>query len=205
MTTARVVVLASGAGSNLAALLTACGDGTLPAQVVGVVSNQAGAYALQRARDAGLATAVVSLRVWRAAGGDRDGYDGAVAEAVAALQPDVVVLAGWMLVLGPTFLDRFPGRVLNLHPALPGAFPGTHAIERAWHAHRDGHIHQTGVMVHRVVPEIDAGPVVRWEAVPLRDGEPLDELTLRMHAVEHRVLVQAVGEVLAELTAPPSA
>lgn len=199
---ARLVVLASGDGSNLQALLDACAAGGLPACVAGVVSNHAGAFALVRAARLGVPTAVVSWKAWQAHGGDRSGYDGSVAEAVQALQPDLVVLAGWMLVLGPRFLDQFPGRVLNLHPALPGAFAGTHAIERAWQAGRAGHIRQTGVMVHHVVPEIDAGPVVHCEAIDLRDGESLEELTVRVHAVEHRVLVAAVGDVLGAFRAP---
>jgi len=193
--TARLAVLASGRGSNLQALLDACAEGRLPARVALVVSDRRAAFALERARTAG-----VEAR-WLSARGhcDRVSYDVALGEVVAGVDPDLVVLAGWMRVLTPVFLDRFPGRVLNLHPALPGAFPGLHAIRRAWEAGRAGAIRETGVMVHHAVPEVDAGPVVAAEAVPLRPDEPLEALEQRVHAVEHRVLVRAVADTLAAL------
>jgi len=115
---------------------------------------------------------------------------------VAACAPDLVVLAGWMYVLSPAFLDRFPGRVLNLHPALPGQFAGTHAIQRAYEAFRRGEIDHTGVMVHWVVPEVDAGPVVASAQVPIQTSDSLDDLEARIHAVEHRLLVDAIKTAL---------
>lgn len=193
----RLAVLVSGHGSNLQALLDACADGRLPAQVALVLSNRPEAYALERARQAGVPTAVLSLRAWKADGGSREGYDEEVARQVRAVQPDLVVLAGWMLVLGPAFLDRVGAPVLNLHPALPGAFPGTDAIARAHAACHLEQLQWTGVMVHYVVPEVDAGPVVLSEAIPLVAGEDLASLEARVHDVEHRVLVEAVGTVLA--------
>ncbi len=186
-------MLVSGRGSNLQAVLDACADGRLDAEVVAVVSNRRKAFGLERARAAGV-EAVYAPRKGHA---DRDAYDAALADLVAARRPDVVVLAGWMYILGAGFLSRFPGRVINLHPALPGAFPGLHAIERAWEAARDEGLDHTGVMVHHAVPEVDAGPVVAQEAVPLDPDEPLEALFTRMHAVEHRLLVEATRRVLA--------
>ena len=192
---ARLAVLASGAGSNLQAVLDACASGALPAEVVVVACNRAKALALVRAEHAGVATLHAPLGGFA----DRAAYDADLALRLAAFDPDLVVLAGWMLVLGKGFLDCFAGRVINLHPALPGALPGTEAIARAWQAGRAGTARETGVMVHHVVPEVDAGPVVLQERVPLLPGETLPELEARMHAVEHRLLVAAIAKMLADL------
>ena len=100
-----------------------------------------------------------------------------------------------MHVLSPAFLDRFPMKVLNLHPALPGQFPGTHAIERAHEAFQRGEIDRTGVMVHWVVPEVDAGPVVARAEVPIYPTDSLDDLEARIHAMEHQLLVKAIRSV----------
>lgn len=200
---ARLVVLASGNGSNLQALLDACRDGRLAAAVVGVVSDRPRAHALERARAAGV-RAVARPGPRRGLGAAaREAYDAELASVVACFRPDLVVLAGWMRVLTSAFLDRFPGRVVNLHPALPGTFPGLRAVERAWEAARRGELDHTGVMVHFAVPEVDAGPTIATARVPLDPDEPLEGLLARVHAVEHRLLVDAVAEVCHRLT--PSA
>jgi formyltetrahydrofolate-dependent phosphoribosylglycinamide formyltransferase len=116
-------------------------------------------------------------------------------ELVAAFRPDLIVLAGWMLILGPAFLGRFPRRVINLHPALPGQFAGTHAIQRAYDAFQRGEIDHTGVMVHWVVPQVDAGPVLASVAVPIYPTDSLDDLETRMHGAEHRLLVEAIAQI----------
>ena len=117
-------------------------------------------------------------------------YDAELADLVASYQPDWVVLAGWMRVLSAAFLDRFPNHVVNLHPALPGTFPGTHAIDRAFTAYRAGEIDHTGVMVHLVPDEgVDDGPVLAQEIVPIHADDTLESLEDRIHAVEHRLLV----------------
>lgn len=192
----RIVVLISGNGSNLQALIDAIASGDLDAQIPAVVSSEADAFGLTRAEQAGIHTRVVDLAAVRSAGRDRSEFDAEVADLVAGYDPDLVVLAGWMLVLGEAFLDRFPDRVINLHPALPGTFPGTHAIERAYAAYQRGEIKHTGVMVHRVVPEIDAGPVVTKETVPIFPDETVEELEARIHHVEHNLIVAAVDLVL---------
>ncbi len=136
----RLVVLVSGSGSNLQAILDACAGGTVPADVVGVISNRRDAYGLVRAEQAGVPGRYFPYKPYRDAGRSRTEYDADLAAEVAAFAPDVVVLAGWMHILSAAFLDRFPNRVLNLHPALPGMFTGTHAIERAFEAYQLGEI-----------------------------------------------------------------
>ena len=195
----KLAVLVSGSGTNLQAILDACASGALDAEVAVVVSNKRKAYGLTRAREAGVPTFVMGLKKFLRGGGTRDGYDAALAARISEeYAPDLVVLAGWMLILSPAFLDRFPQRVLNLHPALPGQFAGTHAIERAHAAFQAGEIPHTGVMVHWVVPEVDAGPTVAVAVVEIKPGEPVEALEERIHATEHRLMVEAVGKVIAQ-------
>jgi phosphoribosylglycinamide formyltransferase-1 len=189
----RLVVLVSGNGTNLQAILDACGGGTLPAEVVAVVSNKNDAFGLERARRAG----VPAVARPKPKEQDRREYDTQLAELVAAYRPDWVILAGWMRVLSNNFLSRFPDRVINLHPALPGTFPGTHSIERAFEAFGRGEIRETGVMVHRVPDEgVDCGPVLLQETVPIAPGDTLEALEARVHSVEHRILVQAIKNAI---------
>ncbi len=185
----RLVVLVSGHGSNLQAILDACASGELRAQVVAVISDRPGAYGLERARRAG----VPALAQPKLKAQDRRAYDAELAELVASYQPDWIVLAGWMRLLSTAFLSRFPGRVVNLHPALPGAFPGIHVIERAHAAFGRGEISHTGVMVHLVPDEgVDSGPLLAQCEVPIFPGETLEQLEARIHAAEHTLLVQAL-------------
>jgi formyltetrahydrofolate-dependent phosphoribosylglycinamide formyltransferase len=186
----RLVVLASGSGTNLQAVLDACAAGTLRASVVAVVSDQADAGALARAGAAG----VPAVHVGRHPGEARADYDARLADVVAGFGPDVVVLAGWMRILTMSFLGWFPDRVVNLHPALPGELPGTHAIERAWHEALAGERMQTGVMVHLVPSEsVDDGPVLASAVVPILPDDTLDSLTARVHRTEHELLVNTLS------------
>lgn len=186
----RVTVLVSGNGSNLQALIDAVAAGTLDASLVSVVSNRPDAFGLVRARESGIPTTVVTVD-----GDDRRTYDRRLAEVVGLTEPDIVVLAGWMRILTMEFLGRF--RVLNLHPAKPGAFSGTHAIERAFAAWMVGEIDESGVMVHWVPDEgVDSGPVIESTAVPFEPGDSLEAFEARMHAAEHRLLVSAIGRAL---------
>jgi len=176
----RIVVLASGSGSNLQAML----DAGLP--IVAVVSQKPQALALERARKAGVAAVTLER------GPNRQQYDRDLRDLVQTFQPDLVVMAGWMHILSREFLDHFT--VLNLHPALPGQFPGTRAIERAFEAG----LKETGVMVHLVPDEgVDCGPVLAQATVPIHPDDTLDSLTERIHAVEHELLIKTVQEVLA--------
>jgi phosphoribosylglycinamide formyltransferase-1 len=192
---ARLVVLISGNGTNLQAVLDACREGTLRAKVTAVFSNKSGAFGLERARNAG----VPAVAKPKPKEQDRQEYDSELADLVAAYQPDWVILAGWMRVLSSNFLSRFPNRVINLHPALPGAFPGTHAIERAFEAFGRGEIQNTGVMVHRVPDEgVDSGPVLLQEEVPILAADTLETLETRVHSAEHRLLVAAIAKAIAD-------
>ncbi len=195
MTPARLVVLISGNGSNLQAILDACQQGQLNAQVVAVFSNKPEAYGLERARRAN----IPAITFPKPKEQERRAYDAALAAAVSQHQPDWVILAGWMRLLSNEFLCSFPNRVINLHPALPGCFPGTHAIERAFAAFQQGQIQHTGVMVHLVPDEgVDNGPVLAQVTIPIDPQDSLASLEERVHAEEHRLLVQ----VLQTLTTP---
>ncbi len=194
----RIVVLISGNGSNLQSLIDNAASGDLDVEIAAVVSNDADAFGLTRAARADIPTQVLTLDEVLVDGGDRDGFDVELAGLVAAYEPDLIVLAGWMLILGEGFLDRFPNMVINLHPAMPGAFPGTGAIERAHAAFGRGEIKRTGVMVHRVISEVDAGPVVTMEPVPIFPGESVAELEERVHLVEHNLIVAAVDLLLGD-------
>jgi phosphoribosylglycinamide formyltransferase-1 len=185
----RLVVLASGAGSNLQAVLDACADGRLPARVVAVVSDQADAQALVRAGAAG----VPAVHVGRNPDEPRADYDARLADVVAGFGPDFVVLAGWMRILTMSFLGWFPDRVVNLHPALPGELPGIRAVERAWQEALAGERTATGVMVHLVPDEdVDAGPVLATTTVPIHHDDSLESLTARVHRAEHELLVSTL-------------
>ena len=186
----RLVVLASGSGTNLQAILDACADGRLPAVVAAVVSNKDGSGALQRATDSG----VPSVHVAPHAGEARADYDARLADIVSGFSPDWVVLAGWMRLLSMSFLGWFPGMVVNLHPALPGELPGVNAIERAWREAKDGCRDNTGVMVHLVPGEgVDDGPVLATATVSIHPSDTLESLSARVHAVEHRLLVETLA------------
>jgi len=188
-----VVVLASGSGSNFQALVDASASGALIADVVALVTDQPGAYALQRAALAG----VEAVTLQRQAGELRADFDGRLADIVAGFEPDLVVLAGWMRLLTTAFIGRFPDRVVNLHPALPGEFPGTNAIERALEAAQRLGLHRTGVMVHRVPDEgMDDGPLIASVEVEIRSDDTIESLAERVHAAEHELLVTAVTAVL---------
>ncbi len=189
----RLVVLVSGHGSNLQAILNACQAGQIQAEVVAVFSNKQNAYGLDRARLAG----IPAICMPKSRELDRRQYDSNLAAAVAAYRPDWVVLAGWMRILSSEFLGNYPNRVINLHPALPGTFPGVDAISRAFEAYQTGTIQHTGVMVHLVPDEgVDCGPVLAQEIVPIRSDDTLESLGDRIHAVEHRLLVAALQNLV---------
>ena len=185
----RIVVLASGNGSNLQAVIDACAEGRLSATVVAVVSDVAHAKALDRAEAAGIPT----VHIGRRDGETRADYDARLADIVSGFDPDFVVLAGWMRLLTMSFLGWFPSMVVNLHPALPGELPGTHAIERAWAEHGAGLRTRTGVMVHLVPDEgVDDGPVLAAEEVAIAADDTQATLEARIHATEHRLLVDTL-------------
>ncbi len=192
---ARLAVLASGSGSNLGAILAACSDGTLDADVVLVAGDRPNAGAFDRARAAGVsATAILEVPSDKS---QRRAWATELTELVAAHQPDWVVLAGFMRILPAEFLNRFPNRVVNLHPALPGEFPGTHAIERALTEAKNGLRTSTGIMVHLVPDEgVDDGPVLATQVVPILPSDDLASLSERVHIAEHALLVETLRTLI---------
>ena len=194
---ARLAVLISGNGSNLQAILDAIRMRVLDAQVAVVVSNRKAAFGLERAAKAGVPTRYHPLKPYRDAERSRNEYDADLAEIVKEYAPDYVVLAGWMHIFTQDFLKNFPYRVINLHPALPGKFPGAHAIEDAFAAYTRGEIKGTGAMVHLVPDEqVDRGPVIHTAEVPIYPTDTLETLETRMQQTEHKILVQAIARLI---------
>jgi phosphoribosylglycinamide formyltransferase-1 len=180
----RIVVLISGRGSNLEAIVQQCAAQGWPAQVVAVISHRPDAAGLAFAAGQGIATATIDHR----AHADRAGFEAALAAAVDAFQPDLVLLAGFMRILGDAFVQRYAGRMLNIHPSLLPQFPGLHTHRRAIEAG----CQEAGATVHFVTPTLDHGPIVVQGVVPLEPGD--DEVTLaaRVLAMEHRLYPLAV-------------
>jgi phosphoribosylglycinamide formyltransferase 1 len=202
----RLVILASGSGSNAQALLDATRSGDLAAEVAAVVSDCPDAGALRRASIAGVAAVALPIGDRRDAR-QREAYDRQLADVVASFEPDLVVLAGWMLILTPHFLDRFPGKIINVHPALlpdggetevltsHGSLPALRGARAVRDALRK-HLPVTGATVHHVTTDVDAGPVILREEVPILPGDDEERLHARIKAVEHRLLPRAVAMVL---------
>jgi formyltetrahydrofolate-dependent phosphoribosylglycinamide formyltransferase len=186
----KLAVLISGNGSNLQTMIDACATNKLAAEIVVVISNQQNAYGLVRAANADLPALCLPF----IKGTTRSAYDVQLAQQLRVYNPDYIVLAGWMRLLSQSFLAHFPGQVINIHPALPGCFPGTHAIERAFEAYQNGIITHTGVMVHYVPDEgVDNGPVIMQENVPILPDDTLETLEHRIHKTEHRLYVEALA------------
>lgn len=192
----RLIVLVSGSGSNLQALIDAIRIGHLEAEIALVVSNRIKAYALERAQNAKLETLYAPLKPYSDAGKPREEYDTDLAAKLEPYRPDLIVQAGWMHVFTPTFLERFPHRVINLHPALPGEFDGKDAINRAWNAHRERSLERSGAMIHWVIPKVDAGEVIVSRELEFLENDTLPEFEARMHALEHELIVEGTRRAL---------
>ena len=184
--TARLVVLVSGAGTNLQALLDACADPSYGAVVVAVGADRPGAEGLARAEAADVPTWIVRL----ADCPDRETFDDRVLAAIESYEPDLVVLAGYMKILGRKVVERFP--IVNTHPALLPAFPGAYAVRDAL----DHGVKVTGVTVHLVDTGVDTGPIVAQEAVPVLPGDDEETLHQRIKAVERGLLTETVGRLV---------
>ena len=195
----NIIVFISGSGSNLQALIDAVEDGRIQANISLVVSNRKKAYGLVRAAQHGIPTMYHPLRPYKKVGKSRADFEADLAEKIKAFAPDLIVLAGWMLILGADFLQQFPERIINLHPALPGQFAGTHAIERAFAAYQAGEIEQSGCMIHYAVPEMDAGAVIAQAEVAIHPTDTLDDFAARMHDAEHQIIVKATQKILTDI------
>ena len=184
-----VVVLVSGRGSNLQAIINAVTHGELPADIRAVISSEPGAPALARARTAGIPTHVVNHRDFPA----RDRFDQALMQRIEAYRPQLVVLAGFMRILGEAFIDHYTGRLINIHPSLLPAFPGLNTHARAL---QSGAAHH-GASVHFVTHEVDGGPVIIQAAVPVLPDDVPETLAERVLREEHRIYPKAIGWFLA--------
>jgi phosphoribosylglycinamide formyltransferase-1 len=184
------VVLVSGAGTLLEALLQACADPAYGATVVAVGADRDGIEGIERARRAGATTFVERV----ADHATRDDWDAALAAATAAARPDLVVCAGFMKLLGKTFLDRFPGRVVNTHPALLPAFPGMHGVREAL----EYGVKISGCTLFVVDSGVDTGPIIAQRAVEVRPGDDERSLHERVKVAERGMLVDAVGRMARE-------
>jgi len=184
----RLGVLVSGRGSNLQALIDAIGERRLDATIAVVISNVAGAGGLDRARNAGIETAVLDHRGWPS----RDDYDRALVEELRAHDVDVVCLAGFMRRIGVPFIEAFPAAIVNIHPSLLPSFPGLHAQRQAL-AHG---VKVSGVTVHLVTPELDAGPIIVQRAVPVLESDTEEALAARILVEEHLAYPEAVQRLL---------
>lgn len=180
----RLGVLVSGTGTNLQAILDATGTKDYPAEVAIVISNVAGAPALKRAEKKGIPTAVIPHDRYET----REEFEREIAGKLESQKVDLVILAGFMRILTPFFVRLYPNRIMNIHPALLPAFPGTHAIERAWKEK----VPVTGVTVHLVDEGTDTGPIVLQEEVPVEPGMSIEGLEAKVHKVEHRLYPKAI-------------
>jgi phosphoribosylglycinamide formyltransferase-1 len=181
----RVAVLISGRGSNMTALIEAAKADDYPATIAVVISNRPDAAGLERARADRIATAVIDHRPF---GDDRAAFERALDAELVRHHIDLICLAGFMRLFTPSFVERWSGRMLNIHPALLPQFKGLHTHRRALAAG----VKQHGATVHLVVPEMDAGPIIAQEAVPVLEGDTEDSLAQRVLAVEHRLYPQAL-------------
>lgn len=220
--TLNITVLISGSGTNLQALIDAEKAGQLKGKITQVISSSESAFGLKRAEEAGIPTKTHILKNYYK-GTTKDQLDerkqrreqfnldlskllihGSIEGTDESyVKPDLIVCAGWMLILSPAVLqplEKAGITIINLHPALPGAFDGTHAIDRCWKAGQDGEITKGGVMIHRVIAEVDRGSPILVKELDLIKGESLDDYEDRVHKVEHVAIVEGTNIILEELS-----
>lgn len=180
----NVVVLISGSGSNLQALIDSVAHDGNPARIAAVICNRAGAYGLERAKQAGIATELLDHKQFDG----REAFDAALIQAIDAYQPDLVVLAGFMRILTPGFVQHYAGRLLNIHPSLLPKHKGLHTHQRAIEAGDSEH----GCSVHFVTEELDGGPLVVQAVLPVMADDTAESLAQRVHQQEHQIYPLAV-------------
>lgn len=186
----RIVILISGRGSNMQAMLKVAAAEHWPAQFAAVISNQPNAAGLDVARAAGIATAAINHRDYP----DREQFDAALAELIDQHSPDLIVLAGFMRILTPGFVNRFFGRLINIHPSLLPSFPGLRTHQQAI----DAGVKVHGATVHFVTAELDHGPIISQATVPVLDDDTEDTLAARVLEQEHRIYPQAVRDLMSD-------
>ncbi len=183
-TTCRIVVLISGSGSNLQAIIDAIDTKQIPAEIVAVISNKAEAYGLQRAASANIATQVLPYAGFT----DRQEYDQALMACINQYQPDLIILAGFMRILSNELVHHYPGRMLNIHPSLLPKYKGLNTHQRVLEAGEKEH----GATVHFVTPELDSGPIILQGKIPILKTDNEQQLTQHIHKLEHQIYPQAV-------------
>jgi phosphoribosylglycinamide formyltransferase-1 len=186
----RIVILISGRGSNMQAMLKVAAAEHWPAHIAAVISNQPNAAGLDVARAAGIATSAINHRDYP----DREQFDAALAELIDQHSPDLIVLAGFMRILTPGFVNRFFGRLINIHPSLLPSFPGLHTHQQAI----DAGVKVHGATVHFVTAELDHGPIIAQATVPVLDDDTEDTLAARVLEQEHRIYPQAVRDLMSD-------
>ncbi len=184
----KIVILISGRGSNMEAILRAAAAEQWPAKIAAVISNKAGAAGLQTAEAAGIPAVTVEHRNYA----DRDSFDRALAEAIDRFEPDLVVLAGFMRILTAAFVQHYHGRLLNIHPSLLPSFPGLATHQQALDAGVKFH----GATVHFVTPELDHGPIVEQAVVPVLEDDTEAVLARRVLEQEHVIYPRAVRDII---------
>ncbi len=188
-----LVVLISGDSPALQAILDACASGTLHAQVVAVISDKPDGQGLDRAQKA----RVHSIAKVKPKSQERREYEAELAELISSFQPDWLVLAGWTHPLSAAFIDDLPQQIISIHPALPGAFPGTLAVERAYYAYCRDEIDETGVTIYSVCQEgDDCGPVLAQQTVPIFEDDTVETLEERIQTVEQSLIVKVLQELV---------
>lgn len=181
----RLVVLASGGGSNLQAIIDNIANGILKAEIVAVISDKEDAYALERARKASIPAVFINLKNFDS----RNSYDNALADMVLSYQPHYVALAGYMRILTPAFVERFPLNILNIHPSLLPSFPGLHAQQQAW---KYG-VKISGCTVHFVDSGLDSGPIIAQRTVEAFHNDTEERLSARILEQEHKLYSEVLG------------
>ncbi|MGY5450093.1 phosphoribosylglycinamide formyltransferase [Agarivorans sp. MS3-6] len=181
----NIVVLISGSGTNLQAIIDACKEGRINASIAAVISNKADAFGLERAQQAAINTVVVNPKEYS----DRNSYDLALAEVIEQQQADLIVMAGFMRILSPAFVERFSGKMLNIHPSLLPKYQGLHTHQRAIEANDQEH----GCSVHFVTAELDGGPVVLQAKVPVFEEDTAEDLAARVLVQEHAIYPMVIN------------
>ena len=184
----KLAIFASGNGSNFSALVEELKE-QADVEIKLLVCDQAQAYVLERGKATGVPTLLVSLRDFS----NRQAYEEAILAALHEAEIDLIVLAGYLKIIGPTLLTAYGQRIINIHPSLLPAYPGLNSIAAAFEAGEQ----TTGVTIHYVDEGLDSGPLIRQEAVPITPGETLASLTAKVHQVEHRLYPQVIREIIA--------
>lgn len=180
----NIGVLVSGSGTNMEAIAQAIDDGDVPARIAVVISDNPSAFALERAGRRSIPTSVIELKDFQ----DRSAFDRAIIDALREAEADLIVLAGFMKLIGAEMVDAFPNQIMNIHPALLPSFPGEHGVPDAL----EHGVKVTGVTVHFVDKGLDTGPIIAQEAVVVEEDDDVEKLHNRIHATEYRVYPRAI-------------